>query len=150
MAVPGDLVCHFPTDREQRSDFSCRGAESAPFSERISSHVLKHGTSHSHELSSILTQGFAWAPLQHEEFGQADPRPQTLSPALSQPVHLPLHSPSSQLAEHQLCSVPELRWANPISTRNAALWSNPYQHFIFRVSPGEMTMWSFEMLSFGF
>lgn len=29
-------------------------------------------------------------------------------------------------------------------------WSNPYLHFIFRVSPGKMTIWSFAMLSVGF
>lgn len=52
--------------RERKSGFSCGGAQSAD------EDFLKHGTYPSPKLSWVLTQDFAWAPLQQKESGQAE------------------------------------------------------------------------------
>lgn len=119
---------------------------------------LAHGPSHSCQLPHVLTQDFAWASLEHKESGQADCWPETLHPALPHPTQLwsmqKVKKTRSQLAGMQLLLYPTQKvfCGRIINTKEEPqpCWSNPYLHFILRVSPGKRTMWFFVMLSVGF
>lgn len=69
-------------------------------------------------------------------------------------MHVRVNSTANQLAVQQFLLYPtqKLYRAKVINTAKEIQcgWSNAYLHFIFSVSPGKMTMWSFAMLSVGF